>query len=568
MKPLRLTFLAFSLALPARAADNPADTLLKLVPDDTAVCVVVRDLRGHSTRLAESPFVAWLAKSPLGHSFGGEDGLKKLADAQTMLTGVFGITAEQLRDDVLGDAVVFAFTPGSPDKPDSDRSLLLMRPKTPAVLAGLLAKIDAAQIASGEISAVTSRSHKDSTYSRKEKKAGGAEFYALVNGVFAYSGDESAVTGVLDRLASPSPSLASASLNRLNADKSLLAVWLNPRAFDPAFAAKVAATKNPNDKHGIETVAAIWKGISDAAVLVDLDQDLKVTLAARFDPATLPASVRPFLLPAAGGSALASVVPQSAILSVLGRVKTDSFLALADTLTPPAVTPRPREQIEHDLGPIVGKDKLPAVLEAMGPDWGFWAVPPENGAGWAPDWTLAIKVGPGKKDQPDPGKSLLSAADAAAQFIRLNYNQVHNDQIELREEVKDGLIVKSLANPAKFPAGFSPAYSLKSGYFVLASSPNVVGKFQAPSEAPVPTDADAIVRISAARLRAYLSQHKEPVAAFLAESQGKPLAGVRAELDQFLALLEPFDAADVLLSGKDGVTRLTLRLKTVKPLKK
>jgi hypothetical protein len=209
------------------------------------------------------------------------------------------------------------------------------------------------------------------------------------------------------------------------------------------------------------------------------------------------------------------------------------------------------------------------VLEAVGPDWGFWAVAPEKGAGWAPDWTLAVKVGPGKSGGPDPGKAVLSAADTAAQLIRVSYNQAHAnpDQIELEEETFGGVVVKSLLNPW-FPIGFRPAYAMKGGYLVVASSPGVVGKFQAPSEAAVPADADAVVRVSAARLRAYLSEHKASVAAAYAGFSGKAIAQVRTDLDTIISFLEPFEAVDVRLMSKENVTRLTLRLKTVRSLKK
>src|SRR5262249_19342614 len=148
---------------------------------------------------------------------------------------------------------------------------------------------------------------------------------------------------------------------------------------------------------------------------------------------------------------------------------------------------RPREQIDSDLGPIVGKDKLPAVLEALGPDWGFWAVAPAKAAGWAPDWTFAVKVSPGKPGQPDPAKAILSAADTAAPFIRVWYTKAHADQIEIREDTFDGVSIRSLTNP-KFPAGFQPAYAMKGGYFVVASSPWMVRKFSAPSEAVAPPE--------------------------------------------------------------------------------
>ena len=39
----------------------------------------------------------------------------------------FGVGFDQLRDDILGDAVVFAYRPGPPDKPDQEQGLILVR---------------------------------------------------------------------------------------------------------------------------------------------------------------------------------------------------------------------------------------------------------------------------------------------------------------------------------------------------------------------------------------------------------------------------------------------------------
>src|SRR5688572_24458984 len=56
--------------LPALApAADPTDELLRFVPADVAFCVSVRDLRGHSERLANSPFLEQWEKTELGKAF-------------------------------------------------------------------------------------------------------------------------------------------------------------------------------------------------------------------------------------------------------------------------------------------------------------------------------------------------------------------------------------------------------------------------------------------------------------------------------------------------------------------
>ena len=62
-----LTLLAVLLLAPFALAAKPTTELLRLVPQDAALCLIVQDIRGNTRRLAESPFIAQLRKSPLGN---------------------------------------------------------------------------------------------------------------------------------------------------------------------------------------------------------------------------------------------------------------------------------------------------------------------------------------------------------------------------------------------------------------------------------------------------------------------------------------------------------------------
>ena len=97
------------------------------MPDDVGFCLVVQDLRGHSADVLESPFAQAFAKSPLASPVRRRDEWKQLSDVEKYLKKHLGVGWKEIRDELLGDAFVFAYRRGRPDKPEQEQGAFLLR---------------------------------------------------------------------------------------------------------------------------------------------------------------------------------------------------------------------------------------------------------------------------------------------------------------------------------------------------------------------------------------------------------------------------------------------------------
>src|SRR5262245_16661108 len=223
---------------------SPRDELLRLVPDDAGFCVIVRDLREQFDRLAKSPFAAHFAASPLGQALAKSPELQKLAEFDRHLNANLSLSWAQLRDEIVGDAVVLAYTPGPPDRPEKEQGLLLAHARRADLLAGLLERLNEVQKKAGEVTAVEGRTHRGQTYQMRRKAKDVEEFYCIRGRILILSDKEEALTRALDR-ASSAPSAEPPALARrmdsLGIGRSLAVCWLNPKAFVPALRRKVAS---------------------------------------------------------------------------------------------------------------------------------------------------------------------------------------------------------------------------------------------------------------------------------------------------------------------------------------
>ena len=285
---------AAALLLPAalRAA-SPRDELLRFVPDDVGFCFVMQDLRVHSADLAESPFVDQVRKSPLGAYIQASKELGQLDQIDDRLRQSFGAGFDQLRDDILGDAVVFAYRPGPPDKPDQEQGLILVRARTASVLSSLVDKINKAQKKDGSLTELQERPYKGTTYFRRVEPHQ-TNYYFIRGPVLLFTGQEDLLRQALDvdleAAADAEPTLAR-RLREIGADRAVLALWVNPRAFDAGLEAK-AAKADAADAGLQKKVLAYWKATDGLAAWATLDTELHLALAVRVRPNDLPPPAR------------------------------------------------------------------------------------------------------------------------------------------------------------------------------------------------------------------------------------------------------------------------------------
>jgi hypothetical protein len=551
-----------------RGSAAPRDELLRLAPPDAALVLVAQNARDHLKQFSESPFAAWFPTTPIGKQLLGSADFQKAHEGSVEVLRQLGTTPEELLNDVFGDAIVFAFTPGSADNKTADRSVILIRPRNFDTLQKLIDRLNDHQKQSGELKAVVSREYKAAVYFERQRATEPSEFYFLRGGVFAFAESEADIRAVIDREqgTNKAPELAD-RLTRLGVSDAAVVLLINPRAFDADVRSKVAGA-NRDETAALAKFAEVWAALDAVAVYLGLGRDLEAGAVLRFRPDGLPAALQPWIVGPRTPSGLWSAVPKDALFAAAGRVKVSELIDTLGAVVPADGKNRVRAGVEKVLGSVIDRDKLPAVLDALGPDWAIWAAPPAAGDGFLPVGVAALQVraeGPGG---PAAVEELAKAVEFGFRAARFAYNMSHADQIDLREAKDGDVVIRSLVNNKAFPAGFRPSFALKNGYLLLATSPDAIKAFRAPATPATPGGEVPLARFSGTAARAYLLAHREPLAKFLSGAGAGPEQEVLTNLDQFAAVLELFDRVELLARGDATTYRVILRVSFAKPLKK
>jgi hypothetical protein len=570
-RPRLLALLLFASAAPLWAA-SPRDELLRHVPDDVGFCLIVTDLRGHSAALAESPFAEQFRASPAGQALFNAPELKQLDLVEQQLRQILGIGWVGLRDDILGDAFVFAYRPGPPGQPKQEEGLFLIRAHDEKKLAELVERFNRVQKESGELERLEVREHAGSKYvCRIEKKDKEPSYYYLNGPVLLLTTQEAMLKRSLERARSlppnePAPLVA--RLGKLGGDGALVALWVNPRSFDAEIAAKVQAAA---DDAALRTFGVCWKALDGMLLTVRLDRELTIGLAVEARPDALPPALRRLLSQAAQPSELWRHFPDDALFAAAGRIDAVALMEALGEFLPVERRTALLDELNRTVGaPLGKKDVLKEVLPFVGPDWGVCVVaPPADGKNWFPQGILAVRVAQGDRTAP-VDRALLKAVEAFAFGIVLSHNQAHPKAIlSLRSMELDGRQIQYLDGPEALPPGLQPAFALVDGHLLLASSPEVIRRFgTSPGPALDPDAPVPVLRISVKGWRTFLKQRREPIVAFLADRENLPPEEVSSRLDKVLAVLEFVDRVELKQKSTPGQVILSLTVTPSKPLRK
>lgn len=548
-------------------AASPRDELLRFVPQETAICVIFQDLREHWQSLYQSPFADQFRRS-IAAVLDSTKEMESLKRLEKTLEKQLGLNWEQVRDDIFGDSIIFAFRPGRPDNPQEDRGLFLLRARNGKTLAELIDRINEAQRKTGQLEA---RQYKGSVYyCRMEMRD--TSYYHLRGPILVLSKQEEILKEALDAdralAANAEPPLIGV-LKRLEVDRALLALWLNPRAFDAAIEAQARKAKPNGEPEIPKTVAACWKALDGLALALNLDRDLSISLAVRAQLDKLPPATRNLILQASQQPSLGRIFPEDPLIAIAGRLDLAALFASLNEF----LSPKSREALQSNLNRTVsaalGKDIAKDVLPKLGPDIGLIVMaPPAQDKSWVPNTLFAMRVDAGTKAAP-VDQSLLAGVRFLAMLAVLGHNGNNpNQPISLKDTAIDRRDIAYIAGDA-FPAGLQPAFALHAGYLLIASAPEVIGRFSAPPPGgQTPAEPISLLRISFKAWRSYLRDREEQlVQAMTAHKQMTP-DEARAKLRQVQAALVSFDRLELRQKAEKELLTLTLRLQPSLPFSK
>jgi hypothetical protein len=553
-------------AAPA-AALTPRDELLRLVPDDVGLCGILQDFRDNARTLSASPFAEQFKQSPLGQAFLNSPDMQKLLGAEKFLQDNFQIDWAHLRDDILGDAVVLAYWPGLPDR---EQGMIMVRARSALQLARVVSRLPEVLKKSAKANPPETRRYQGVTYWFWQEGER-SHFSYLKRNIFVVTHQEALLHRVIDRdrqaPAEEEPAIAR-QLRLLAVDKALATLWINPRYFEPEIEQKAAQPPGPAP-FALPTALAYWKAVEGIALSASLDKDgLELGLALRMAESRLPPAARKVLAAERRPSELWRCFSDNAMLTVVGRVDPAGLVEVGNSFLNEPARKAFRELVERNLNPVFGRDVFQGVLPFLGPDWGFCVAAPPDAQTLVPDVVAALRVRSDGKE-PSVEASLRSALNTFAVLGVVTYNNLHPDQLLLQTTMQDKVEVKYLTNENCFPAGLQPAFAVKDGYLLLASSPEAIRRFRVPPAAGggAPGAEIPLVRFSARALAGYLKDRHAVLAGHIAAKDGVSKEEAGRRLDGLLAALALFDRLEVSQQVSPSRLAWTVRMRTAWPLK-
>jgi hypothetical protein len=550
--PIRQIVLAAVLVVPPATIAGPRDDLLRLVPDDYTFCVVVQNLREQGKSEGNASFLKGIAESPLIKGMQSTPEALKLQQAFEAILKDLGVTPEQLRDDLLGDALVFAYRKGPAGQEGKEDGLILLHARDEKLLQRVVDRIIELQKKSGEIKDVEPVGEGPGRYFRRIKtvETEPADFYTVQGHRLAFSGSETLLKSILPRLTAEGagdPPIARRMKN-LGVNAAPVSVLINPRSFDADVAKGTEAGKG-SEQAFLKEFATYWKAVDGVAFFVNVRPSLEAGLAMNVRKAELPKAATRFLSEAGKRSPLWDRIPDDALFAIAGRLHLESLVAMLGGFLAEPDRKKVLDGIGKASRPFLETEDRGVLARGLGPDVGFWVTAPEPGSKtWCPHAVLAAKVG----DGPD-GRVAEQASLRGLDFLARMASLQHDD-LRIRSENQGPIEVRYLTHPTAFPPGFRPAFASKGGYIVIADSPESIGRFQPPTGPATDADEVPILRVSVTAWRKYLAEHRGPLIEYLAGVKGDDPKDLSRHLDVLVPMLEGLDRVELVQrSGPDRV---------------
>lgn len=570
MTPIRhllcclVAFVALGTHAKGAPADDAAASLLRLVPDDPALCLIIEDLRGHVALLKDSGVAEAVLDSPLARLLPEGVNREFLAEVERILKDHLQSSLKELVDEVLGDAVVLAYW--SPTGGHGERSVILSKARDPQRAVDLLQRLHRLQGQSGQLEQVERRTVGSASYYHCRMRGEPDQFQAVHQGVVVLTQDETTLRHVLASLAAaPKESGLARRAAALNGRRVFLRLLLAPRSFEADLTAK-AETAPPEEANFLKAFLVYWKALKSVGLALSLDPEPSLTLHVEADTATLPQSAQRLLREAAKPSELREYVPKNAMLALGARLDPEAFWECLLPFLPPDSQKTLGEELERNTRALVGLAFRDEILRQLGPDAVFYLAPPADLLSLTPEVVLAIKVQADnnrEKVEADLGDALKTLAG----IIALAWTQAGRPTALHTRHTATGRVVYLTMEGMPIP-GLQPAAGVRNGCVVVALSPNSVLRFRRREASPLavaPNDGILIGRLtSQPLLDGYLNHpvYRPILAGLLVIQNGGNLPEANGQLDTLRDTLKLFESLELRYrpQGESGSLELRLRM--------
>ena len=545
---------------------SPRDELLRLVPDDMTFCIVVQDLRIRAANDKAHSFITRLLQVPFAREKLDSPEIKKVFEMEKKVLKDLELTSTQVRDELLGDAIVFAYRQGPSKTKDNEQGMFLLWARDKMLLEKVVERINALQIKTGELKRIAAHTYKDQVFHERVKSKDNKEsneFYWVHDNYLVFSPRRQLIESVIDRQPEEPPGDKRAPfwfnmMARLNIEKSFVSLLMNPRAFDAELMGHRLTAGNA-EKAFLSEFLKYWQAFEGLGIYADVDEDLEVGLAIQVRKDALPTAAQRFFAEYSKPSPLWKVIPDDALFAVATRLDLpllgDVFAGFLET----GMLKEIHRSITDSMQPFLpATGKLDMLAKGLGPYWGMWIYAPSTAdRSWIPQGILAVKV----RDNADGANAELTVRNAI-QFLLTTAQLFGKEKITV-ETIKDGSTeIRTLNYRGVFPEGFRPAFASKDGHLLFAGSPQSIKRFSAPGvNGAKETDETPLLRMSATGWRHYLANNKKDISIFLASINGVDASTIGGQIDLAIENLKAFDRIELIVRGRPEQGTIAFRLR-------
>jgi hypothetical protein len=299
-----------------------------------------------------------------------------------------------------------------------------------------------------------------------------------------------------------------------------------------------------------DALPSYWRALESLFVTLTIEEEAEVRITIRANAEQMPKWARSTFTANSPASTLWQRFPERSLLTIAARADFSGTAETLGLLMPEKDRKKLSDDWQRSVGAIIGLDLFKDIFPNLGPDWGVCVLPSKNDS-HLPIGVFALAVKPGEQGK-KVDQDLYKMVQMFASIAVVDHNNKHpKDLLQLKTVMQDKVEVKYLTDAKLFPPGFQPAFALKDGFLLFATSPEGIEQFRKHDGKPVVRAGETpMVRVSTRELAKLLQQRREHITQKVPEKN----------LENVVSLLSLFENLTLSQRSEPGQASWSIRL--------